>query len=254
MNNRLKQEQNFHDALVKQQGGQRHFIRKVTQAFYDKQFLWRNVFNKIGDLSGKKVCDYGCGTGNFSFELAKRGAKVYGIDISQKSIVLANQRKVLVGWDSMEFSVQDAHKTNFESNFFDFVFGSGILHHLELEGAFHEIKRILKPGGVGYFLEPLDKHPAIVIIRRLTPKARTKAERPLNFNDIYLAQKFFKRVTHKEYFLISVAATPFHLISVKIARFMVRFFHQLDQAIFQILPCSKRFAWITLIRIEKENI
>ncbi len=45
------------------------------------------------NLTGKRVLDAGCGTGQTSLELAKRGAEVLGIDISKNLIDVANDRK-----------------------------------------------------------------------------------------------------------------------------------------------------------------
>ena len=44
------------------------------------------------DLSGHRVLDAGCGTGALAFELARRGAKVLGIDLSPTLIGLARSR------------------------------------------------------------------------------------------------------------------------------------------------------------------
>ena len=43
------------------------------------------------DLSGKRVLDAGCGPGQFSIELAQRGASVLGIDISSNLIEIAKK-------------------------------------------------------------------------------------------------------------------------------------------------------------------
>jgi magnesium-protoporphyrin O-methyltransferase len=43
-------------------------------------------------ISGKTVCDAGCGTGNLSIPLAKRGAKVTGSDISSAMVGEAEER------------------------------------------------------------------------------------------------------------------------------------------------------------------
>ncbi len=45
------------------------------------------------NLAGTRVLDAGCGTGQTSLELAKRGADVLGIDISKNLIDVANDRK-----------------------------------------------------------------------------------------------------------------------------------------------------------------
>ena len=37
-------------------------------------------------ISGKRVCDAGCGTGNLSIPLASRGADVHGSDISSAMV------------------------------------------------------------------------------------------------------------------------------------------------------------------------
>jgi SAM-dependent methyltransferase len=55
---------------------------------FNKEFRFRLV----QDLKGKQVLDLGCGDGTNSVLLAQRGASVIGVDLSQKSIALANER------------------------------------------------------------------------------------------------------------------------------------------------------------------
>lgn len=83
-----------------------------------------------------------------------------------------------------KFYVMDAHKTEFEDNSFNMVFGAGILHHLDLEVALKEIDRILVPGGRFFFLEPLDINPVSTLIRLMTPNARTPDEVPFRLKQI----------------------------------------------------------------------
>ncbi len=45
-----------------------------------------------GDLRGARVLDAGCGTGLMAAELAARGARVHGVDISPQLIAIADQR------------------------------------------------------------------------------------------------------------------------------------------------------------------
>lgn len=44
-------------------------------------FYLEYSYSPLGDIAGKTVLDYGCGTGGNSLILAKRGAKVVGVDI-----------------------------------------------------------------------------------------------------------------------------------------------------------------------------
>ena len=53
-----------------------------------------------------------------------------------------------------------------EKNRFDIIYGTGILHHLNLKACLDEIERILKPGGKFVFIEPLGTNPVINLYRK----------------------------------------------------------------------------------------
>jgi 2-polyprenyl-3-methyl-5-hydroxy-6-metoxy-1,4-benzoquinol methylase len=67
---------------------------------------------KVVDTKGKVILDAGCGTGYKSLVLAEAnpGAKIVGVDISDKSVELAKQRLQYHGFDNAEFyavSIED---------------------------------------------------------------------------------------------------------------------------------------------------
>ena len=78
--------------------------------------------------------------------------------------------------------------TKLSSNYFDIIYGVGILHHLNLNKTVKEIERLLKKNGSLIFIEPLGTNPFINLYRKLTPNSRSKDEHPLTFNDI----RYFK--------------------------------------------------------------
>lgn len=111
-----------------------------------------------------KVLEVGCGTGNLTIELQKTGAEVVAIDISPNLINIA--RKNIKG-DYIMFLMQNAHDLKFESNRFDTIIGSSILHHLNVDIALKEFYRVLKPNGSIYFTEPNMMNPQIAIQKNI---------------------------------------------------------------------------------------
>lgn len=60
------------------------------------------------DLSGARVLDAGCGTGQLAVELARRGAQVVAVDLSPRLIALARARHAQTGGvGRIEFRVGD---------------------------------------------------------------------------------------------------------------------------------------------------
>lgn len=105
------------------------------------------VFSLIGIRPGEAVLDVGCGTGNYTIELARRGAAVVGIDRSEEMLVWARQ-KVKDERLKVNFQAADALDLPFPDSSFDAVVSNGLLCFLnEPEMALMEMHRVLKPGG-----------------------------------------------------------------------------------------------------------
>ncbi len=141
------------------------------------------------------VLDYGCWEGLETRRYLEYGARyVYGIDIADKAIECA---KASLAHEPAEFLVADAHFLPFDPASFDLVVGRGILHHLDLKIAYAEIARVLKPGGLALFVEPLRGNPLSKLIRLCTPRARTPDERPLGRQDIHLGEELIGSGRHR---------------------------------------------------------
>jgi len=252
---RIKREQEFFDELVGESSAARKLLDQFSKAFYEKGVggrLWTPVWQAV-NLKGSVVLDYGCGVGDFSLLLARRGARVYGLDISPKLIEQARASVIGSGLNGLapEFLVGDAHQTPFEDSSFDYVFGNGALHHLDFTRACTEISRILKPGGRAMFQEPMYHHPLMWTLRRLTPKTHTADERPLSLTDIDQATKLFRVRKHREHFLFAVLAAPAHLFGRRFALSVIGGLDRFDSLVMKAFPGLRHFAWLTVLEMEK---
>ncbi|MGM0411389.1 MAG: class I SAM-dependent methyltransferase [Bacillota bacterium] len=105
------------------------------------------AFDLFQPKSGEKVLDIGCGTGNFSIKLAKKGCEVTGIDISFPMLEQANKKAEKLNLD-IDFKKGNALELDFNDNTFDSIFSMTAIEFIkELEKAFNEMKRVVKPGG-----------------------------------------------------------------------------------------------------------
>lgn len=127
---------------------------------------------------GRDVLEYGCAAGT-GVTLAASARSLVGIDISDVAIAQAVSTAAAVGLGHARFQVDDAQRMSLPSDAFDLVFGSGIIHHLDVEAAIREVRRVLRPGGRAIFWEPLGHNALINLYRARTPRARTPDEHPL---------------------------------------------------------------------------
>ncbi|HEY2786242.1 MAG TPA: class I SAM-dependent methyltransferase [Fimbriiglobus sp.] len=207
---RLKSEREFHDAQAA--GRAKHFhVQRAELRFQDSDYLdhetWvRPAFQKLGDLRGKSVLDFGCGHGMATVVLARAGANVTAFDLSPGYVAEAKARTAANGVRAA-FVVADGERLPYRDEFFDAVWGCAILHHLHLPTAARELNRVLKPGGVAAFCEPWGGNPMLALARRFLPypgKHRTPDERPLVRRDLVPLREVFPEMTVEGYQLIGM--------------------------------------------------
>lgn len=105
---------------------------------YTLHYICNQLENK--NLS---ILDVGCGTGEYGFSLKQKGYKVVGIDKSYEQVKVASRRIPAFQGDILSLEQK--------SNSFDVVLLIMMIHQLdinELNNAFQEITRVLKPNGI----------------------------------------------------------------------------------------------------------
>jgi ubiquinone/menaquinone biosynthesis C-methylase UbiE len=93
--------------------------------------------------------EIGAGTGFFSLNLKQAGIldRVHVTDLSPGMVEAALGNATALGFE-VEGRVADAERIPYGDDTFDVVVGHAVIHHIpDVEGAFREVLRVLKPGG-----------------------------------------------------------------------------------------------------------
>jgi SAM-dependent methyltransferase len=246
---RLKREAQFHD---KKYGGEdlypRHYAARPTY------YVYQQLRESLGDLHGKRVLEYGCGEGWITRDLARLGGSVCAFDISPQAA--ENTRRTLSNsklLDRCSVDVMPAEQLTYGADSFDVAVGFAIIHHLDLVKAFAELYRVLKPGGVAWFAEPLATNPLIQIYRKLTPQFRTPDERPLQLGQLPSLLARFNQFEHTEFYLTALGAIAVTYLpgGIRLFPILSQGLHRVDRFLLRAIPPLGSWAWYTLVRVEK---
>ncbi len=95
-------------------------------------FKWRHVAAAVPeDLTGWSVLDIGCNAGFYSFELARRGAHVLGIDVEPLYVRQARwAARELDMNDRVDFVEDDVYGLLGADRHYDLVWFTGVFYHL----------------------------------------------------------------------------------------------------------------------------
>lgn len=134
----------------------------------------QDMIKILPGVAGKKILDFGSGRGEFSVSLAKLGGLVTGIDLGPDLVALS-KRVASVNDVECDFVVGSVAELPFEDATFDYVVGNGVLHHLPprlLVDSLREASRVLKPGGMAFFNEPIENSKAFEFVQNVIPVER----------------------------------------------------------------------------------
>ena len=132
--------------------GTREWFNEIDRRFVDasRPYLTSQCpFDRImpDDLHGQRVLEVGCGMGLHSLELARRGAQVHAVDLTDGAVEATRARMKEFGLDA-EIQCADAESLPYDSHAFDFVWSWGVIHHsAHTARIVREIARVLKPQG-----------------------------------------------------------------------------------------------------------
>ncbi|NEE00939.1 class I SAM-dependent methyltransferase [Phytoactinopolyspora halotolerans] len=112
----------------------------------------RDRFAAVAGTSGwpyRKALEVGAGTAFFSLNLKQAGVldEVHVTDISPGMVRTAQRNAAQLGFE-VSGRVADAERLPYDDGTFDVVVGHAVIHHIpDVELAFREMLRVLRPGG-----------------------------------------------------------------------------------------------------------
>jgi SAM-dependent methyltransferase len=262
---KIRSERHFHDEWARTIDPDAVLVKESFEAVTAIEN--RFVLSQLGDLRGKRVLDVGCGSGEASIYFAQRQAIVTALDISGAflRVVGALCRKHQVRVAAI---IAPVEFLPFPDETFDIVYGNAVLHHVEFPEAMREVHRVLKPDGRAFFIEPLAYNPVINVYRRMAGTMRTPDERPLAFAAVRRLRGLYKRVEHREFWLLAQLVFVWFFIGMRSHPARERYwkkviydadkiawlFRPLDAAdrfIMKVLPFLNRLCWNTVVSLQK---
>jgi SAM-dependent methyltransferase len=237
---RVEREQDFHNQRFSDPSNRQKKVGRFYRITNSIQDEYKLLLSQL--CRNKNVVEYGCGINSYAPCAIENGAlKVVGIDISSVAI---DQARMMFPLPNLSFIEMNAENLEFEKNSIDVVFGTGILHHLDLNQSMQSIVHVLRPDGRAVFVEPLGHNLFINMFRAKTPDIRSEDEHPLLIQDLDLFKSYFQTVNIKYFYLTSLLNAFF--VDTVLFRVFSSMFEGIDRLLFRI-PFLRKFAWQVLI-------
>jgi 2-polyprenyl-3-methyl-5-hydroxy-6-metoxy-1,4-benzoquinol methylase len=134
----------------KQEVGTKKYFEEVSsRKFFVEPHLVD--FASFPSMKGKKVLEIGCGLGTCAINFALAGAEVTAVDLSQKSIDIAEKNAASMGVkDRIQFFQGNAEQlsTFLPDEQYDLIFSFGVIHHTPHPDVIvKEARKFLAPDG-----------------------------------------------------------------------------------------------------------
>jgi SAM-dependent methyltransferase len=127
------------------EGTSEYFAQIEARRYVLEPFIPR--FAAFESTAGQSVLEIGVGLGSDHVRFARAGARLHGIDLTERGIELVRRRLELEGLSS-DLQVADAEQLPFADGTFDYVYSWGVLHHTpDTPRAVAEAIRVVRPGG-----------------------------------------------------------------------------------------------------------
>ncbi|NDJ63357.1 MAG: class I SAM-dependent methyltransferase [Chloroflexi bacterium] len=197
----------------------------IKQDVYERHRQW------YGDLTGKKVLDFGCGRGNIlMLEIARQSAEYLAIDISAAAIEAVQRKLAAQQIAHARAEVLDLLALD-ESEKYDLIYAHSVLHHFKHFGpVLEKLSKHLNDDGIVIAHDPMDTAPVVHVLRALyRPFQDDKDwEWPFTRQSIAEIQKYFRIAQVQGVLGHSKWAFPLYVVAPGMGRQRGQKAHQRD--------------------------
>jgi 2-polyprenyl-3-methyl-5-hydroxy-6-metoxy-1,4-benzoquinol methylase len=255
-NHRLLEEAQFADSEYAPMIGDTRISSRMFAKYERPNQMWdwrQRAARLLGNLRDQDLLDYGCGQGEESAYFAKLGARVTAIDISDVGVRVGRERAGANGLD-IDFRVMQCAPTEFPDEYFDLVHGMGILHHVGLADGLAEVHRMLRPGGIAVFLEPLGSSPLVETAKRML---HGRLSRRLNLIPVTSGEENLKLAEIKRecapwaYHRIHTYRLTYRARKLFVPSVLWDWALRLDHALLATMPPLRHFAGAAVLHLRK---
>lgn len=140
-----------------------HAVRSAQGTIHSDHIANPAIYGLLQDVAGKRLLDIGCGFGQDLKHFLALGAEVVGVELNSELVDLAKQNPALADVTILQGSIYDL---DFATPF-DICLANLVLDQImDLDKAFGQVNRSLKPGGIFVFSVA---HPLNCLTERYTP-------------------------------------------------------------------------------------
>lgn len=129
---------------------------KVAAGFpADKEAVYPEhaIAQEFDRWRGKAVLEYGCGGGSDAMSYARRGCRVWAVDIVPENIKATQERAASAGLNVPAILLDRSDQIPIAEGSFDVASSHGVIHHIrEPLPVLREIRRVLAPSGHLYVM------------------------------------------------------------------------------------------------------
>jgi 2-polyprenyl-3-methyl-5-hydroxy-6-metoxy-1,4-benzoquinol methylase len=261
-----ERERRFHDAWADSIDPSSVLVAESFTGSTSPEARW--LLKQMGNIRGKRLLELGSGAGEGAVYFARMGAKVVATDVSTGMLDVVQKVAAAHGTSVETVACSAEDLSAFSPESFDIVYAANLLHHVNIQKCLDEVKRVLKPGGIAGFWDPVAHNPVINIYRRMAKDVRTQDEHPIRRSQImWFRDRFVEVRTEFFWFTTLLIFVKFYVIDrihpssdrywkriithEQQLRWLYRPLEAIDKLLLHMLPPFRWWCWNIAIVVRK---